>query len=176
VQKVADDIEVIKTEIIDSVHFIGEVIIPADLSKNTDVGTVTISPGTVHTAATGDVALQSNKMFIWAGSYWREFWNSTFITEQFAKLTSVDEAIQNQFVTQVSQANGKISVQRATPTVNNISYDASNSLYVELTRRATEFNKLNASSVKYNTDNSTLYVGEDETDSIVLCCGTAADL
>ena len=106
------------------VHFIGEVTSPADLSISLSSKKVTVN-GKEHTASAGDVVIQGSKEYIWAGSAWKELGDLTRVgaLETWRQgLTVSDTAATSEFVTAVSQTDGKITVSRAQPTSANIEH------------------------------------------------------
>lgn len=103
------------------VHFRGTVSDTEDLTDNI----VTIN-GSSYTADKGDVILQGTKEFIWTGSKWEPLGDITrlgALEEKVGKMDLADSAVTNQFVTAVSQEDGKITVSRARPAASDIKYN-----------------------------------------------------
>ena len=100
---------------------------------------------------------------------------NTEIESRIANLATQDFVVGSQFVTKVSQTNGKIDVERIRPTAADIAFNDSD-LYTELSSRASDFSTLHSRAVQFNEADSRLYVGHNTADSIIFCCGTAADV
>lgn len=123
----ATDIAALQTAVTNGVHFIGIVTSPADLSASLTSGTVTVD-GKNHIASKGDIVIQGVKEFIWAGTAWVELGDPARIKaveDAIAALDLNDTAATSQFVTKVTQTNGKIAVSRAQPTATDIKYRTS---------------------------------------------------
>ena len=128
------DIAALQTAITNGVHFIGIVTSPADLSASLTSGTVTVD-GKNHIASKGDIVIQGVKEFIWAGTAWVELGDPARIKaveDAIAALDLNDTAATSQFVTKVTQTNGKIAVSRAQPTATDIKYGTSSTVNAAL--------------------------------------------
>lgn len=125
----ATDIGNINTAIAGGVHFIG--ITTTDLSQASHQTassiTLKLSDGTTkaYTAKTGDITIQDNtsKEYIWSGSLWQELGDQSRIGAIETKINNMDladVATTNQYVTQVTQTDGKITVSRKQPVSTEI--------------------------------------------------------
>lgn len=111
------------------VHFIGEVTSPADLTTSPSTQKVTVD-GKEHTAAAGDIVVQGSKEFIWSGT-WKELGDLSRVGTLETWRTGLvvnDAKVTSQFVTEVKQTDGKITVSRAQPTISDIKYDETDTL------------------------------------------------
>lgn len=119
-----NDIKNINAAIAGGVHFVG--ITTTDLSQTANLSsrsvTIKNSSGSskVYTANTGDIVIQDNttKEFIWNETVWQELGDQSRIgalETTINNLNTPDTAVNSQFVTAVTQANGKIAVSRRQP-------------------------------------------------------------
>jgi hypothetical protein len=90
-------------------------------------------------------------------------------------LEVADTKIVGQFLTSVSQVDGKIVVTRAQPSATDIVYGDS-TIDVELSKHATAFDSFTAKSVQINEVDNTLHIGNDVDNSVIFYCGNATDL
>jgi chromosome segregation ATPase len=97
------------------------------------------------------------------------------LTAWRSSLEVTDTQVTGQFLTAVSQADGKITVSRAQPLATDIAYGDS-TLDAELANRKTSFNNFAAKSVQINEADRTLHIGDDLENSIIFYCGNATDL
>lgn len=108
------------------VHFIGTVTSPT-LTDGANSNPVTVD-GKSYAPSAGDVVIQDGKEFIWDGSVWKELGDLSRVGALETKVNNLDvndAAVANNFVTAVSQTDGKITVHRAQPTAANISHNQS---------------------------------------------------
>lgn len=136
------------------VHFIGEVTFPVDLSENLTTKNVTID-GETHEATDGDIVLQGSKEFIWVKNTWKELGDLTRVgaLEKWSQeLDVADTAATSQFVTAVSQLDGRISVSRAQPTTSDIKYAEGTTLSAFLADHLTQFDSLDTKIDITDTD------------------------
>lgn len=126
------NIESINSAIAGGVHFIGTLVTP-ELSKITEpsnaawvIATVTIEGrDTPYTAVAGDIVIQGDKEYIWTGDYWKELGDLSRVGALETKVQNLninDSPVEHNFITAISQTEGQISLQRARPTANDISY------------------------------------------------------
>ena len=136
------DIADLKTSVAGGVHFVG---VTTGLTDGATTKPITVD-GKSHNQSAGDVVLCGDKEFIWSGSAWKELGDLSRVgtLETWRDgLDVTDTAVTNKFVTAVSQADGKISVSRAQPTVSDIKYDDANTLAAFLASHIANYNTLN---------------------------------
>ena len=111
------------------VHFIG--ITTTTLSDGSTAQNISID-GKSTPVKLGDITLVKNakdlvnKEFIWDGSAWRELGDQSLLGELHTKInnmTVVDTEEPSNFVTAVSQTQGKITVTKKQPTSTDISHN-----------------------------------------------------
>jgi hypothetical protein len=130
--KIADveaQISSINTAIAGGVHFIGTTTTDVTTDTNKLSNAVTISSKSVE-ANQGDIVIYSTREFIWTGSVWEELGDVTRIGNLETKINDLDVADTNavaathQFVSQVTQTDGKIAVTYTQPTSADVSHDS----------------------------------------------------
>lgn len=152
-------------------------ITTSDISSNSTANPIIVSD-LEHTAVVGDIVVYDEKEFIWTGELWQALGTisrSGKLETWRMGLNTDDASIENQFITAVSQADGKISVVRAQPTAADIDYNG-DCLDTILSNRAERFSALSAICLKFKEDDSKLYIGDDADNSIIFYCGTATDI
>ena len=123
------DVADLKVSVTGGVHFIGEVISPANLAANSSTSKVTLEGNKQYNAGDGDVVIQGDKEFIWSGSSWKELGDLSrvgAVETAIANMKSTTTRGSSQFVSQVTQADGKISVSYDRPSAADISHGDSN--------------------------------------------------
>lgn len=170
-----DEIAKLKLAVAGTTHFIGttDTLILAD----SHISPIVVE-GAEYIPVTGDIVLAGNKEFIWSVDIWKELGDLSRIStmELWREgLNAPDVSVVNQFITSVSQADGKVSVTRSRPSASDIEYN-SNSLSNEIADRDRRFAELLARCLQFNTTTNNLYVGDATDDSIIFYCGTATDI
>lgn len=120
------DIANLKTSVAGGVHFRGTVT-AAPTSSTTTVNGKAVEAG--------DVVIYDGKEYIYTSSAWEQLGDVTRIGNLETKINNLDvtdTAQSNQFVTAVSQADGKITVSRAQPTSANIKHGDSSTVSAKL--------------------------------------------
>jgi hypothetical protein len=123
ITEVESELSSLKTSVAGGVHFVGTV------SEVPTGAVITINGSTSHSVTAGDVVIYAAEgtEYIYTGSTWEELGDTTRIGELELKLDSLDVsdvAVATQFVTAVSQEDGKITVSRAQPTADDVLYTA----------------------------------------------------
>lgn len=137
---IATEIADINTAIAGGVHFVGVAITPENLINSLTTQTITLEGGKTHKAIDGDVIIQGEKEFIWIEDSWKELGDLTRIgvlETKLANLDYADTAATNQFVTEVDQIDGKISVTRRQPLSDDIKHGNSSTVATELSNHVT---------------------------------------
>ena len=137
-------IEAIQGAIAGGVHFIGTT--STELEDNATTTPITISgQENSYTPANGDIVIYDNKEFIWVKieategaedtSHWEELGDLTLAGQlsdwrQELNYTEVTDgaATNNKFVTKVTQSDGKIAVNYARPTADDVAYGSSDTV------------------------------------------------
>jgi uncharacterized FlaG/YvyC family protein len=124
--KIAD----INTAIAGGVHFIGTTTTDVTTAANKTSKNVTINSKTVA-ANQGDIVIYNTREFIWTGAAWEELGDVTRIGNLETKINNLDVTETNavstthKFVSQVTQADGKIAVIYTQPAATDITYSDS---------------------------------------------------
>ena len=145
----AGEIAKLKESVAGGVHFRGTV------TTEPTAGTTTVNGTAV---AAGDIVIYDGKEYIYTGSAWEQLGDVTRVGNLETKLNNLDvtdTVVTSQFVTAVSQTDGKITVSRAQATASDIKH-GDTTVSATLESQASEIaKKANASDVYTKTETGT---------------------